>query len=154
MKILITLSLAAAILLLHSGCQPSVKSNHYDLRWLTGTWADTAADYYEEWKIKGNKYTGKGYTVAGEDTLFEEYLFISGTDSWTYYAQTEGQNKGQQIPFRLVNYDPDSLVFENRNHDFPNLIIYSKRSDSTLHVIVTNSAGDRSFSLDMKKIAP
>lgn len=137
-----------------AGCGGDYRSNHHDLGWLTGTWADTSAGYYEEWSRKGKGYEGKGFSVADNDTLFEEYLVITGTDSWTYYATVEGQNDGRSIPFRLVNNDPDSLVFENRNHDFPNNIIYSRRSLDHIRVIVSSTDGDRSFHLDLKKVRP
>lgn len=147
-------AIVVVLFLLIAACQGPTRSNHHDLDWLTGTWVDAEAGHVEEWQVSAGNYLGKGYTIEGDDTLFTEYLRIAGHDSWTYYARVEEQNDGREIPFRLVNNDPDKLIFENMNHDFPNRIIYQKKSENSLEVTVSSATGERSFHLSMKKHTP
>lgn len=102
-----------------------------ELAWLSGDW-ETAPGRMridEHWtKVAGGSMIGMSRTVAGERTVFFEYLRIEkrGADLF-YVAHPKARTPGTD--FKLVKLSPQEAVFENQQHDFPKRIIYRKSAE-------------------------
>lgn len=97
-----------------------------DLAWMSGSWvSDSSGRRSEEhWtKPAGNTLLGVSRTIAGERTVFFEFLRIEKTDKGiVYYAAPKGRHP--PTPFALIESADRRVVFENPEHDFPQRIIY------------------------------
>ena len=114
-------------------------------RQLTGSWWDsTTSDRYtlfESWRVEDDStLVGKGYALAGKDTVFVEQLRLEVRDGRpTYLARIDSQNNGSWVPFQAQSHGPDSLIFENPGHVFPQCISYVRTGASTWDVLVTGT---------------
>jgi hypothetical protein len=100
---------------------------HFD--WLAGTWQFNASNggiSLEIWKKQNDSLiTGNGYFIKGKDTLFSEKLEIQQKGNDLFYVATIAeQNNGQPVPFRFMEFNKGEYNFVNKDHDFPNRIIY------------------------------
>lgn len=105
-----------------------------DLAWISGDWETGGGRMQidEHWtKVAGGSLFGVSRTVAGERTVFFEYLRIEtrGADIF-YVAHPKARTPGTD--FKLVKLRGQEAVFENLAHDFPKRIIYRKNADGSL----------------------
>lgn len=126
------------IVLAFYACNQSVKKeedkvvngiNKIDhLIWLIGEWKSVSKDgtLYENWaKVDEKLFSGKSFLIAGKDTLFSEKIALQQNGSDLYYTPTVGnQNNGQPVPFKFIEFKDGEYIFENKEHDFPQRIIY------------------------------
>jgi hypothetical protein len=97
---------------------------------LSGVWqAHNSETYlYEEWsKAKKNSMTmyGKSYTLNGTDSIVYERVELRQKGEDVFYIPTvRDQNNSQPVPFKLIFSTDSSFTFENRQHDFPQRVIY------------------------------
>ena len=103
------------------------------MAWLAGYWTGTAdgLETEELWlPPRGGLMLGTHRDVGREGRAFFEFLRIETSGEGTVYrAQPSGR---PATPFRLVEQEDTSLVFENLEHDFPQRILYQLRPDGTL----------------------
>ncbi len=104
--------------------------------WLIGEWQNiTEKVYVSEIWIKKNDstYIGKGYSVAGKDTVSEESILLEQKGTQLFYTSTvKNQNNNQSIKFTLTSSANNQLVFENPEHDFPQKISYTLITNDSL----------------------
>lgn len=120
-------------------------------RQLAGSWMDsTTSDRYtmfEAWQIQDDStLIGRGYALAGKDTVFVEDLRLEVRDDLpTYKARVARQNNGSWVPFQAQAHGDDSLVFENPGHDYPQCISYTRAEAGHWDVVVsgTENGADR-----------
>ena len=121
-----------------------------DFNWLPGKWQVESAKgtMFEEWQMDGQRLKGEGYTVKDGQKKLNETLFLENFDGqWAYIALP----KGQIITlFRLIQADNNSYIFENKEHDFPQLIYYNFDGQKTIHVTVEGN--DKKFELSLVKV--
>ncbi|MBK6314027.1 MAG: hypothetical protein IPF53_06820 [Blastocatellia bacterium] len=102
--------------------------------WMVGNWETEPGRVQtdERWSpIAGGMMMGTSRTVAGERTVFFEFLRIeTRPDGVFYVAQPKGRHPG--VDFKLVRATDQEAVFENLAHDFPKRIIYRKSTDGSL----------------------
>ncbi|MBA3992328.1 MAG: hypothetical protein C0469_02290 [Cyanobacteria bacterium DS2.3.42] len=117
---------------------PDKKKTVNELSWLTGKWKSKNANpsFEEHWMSpRGEAMIGMGREMNGAKLDFHEYLRIEQrNDGIVYVAQPMGRKETQ---FRLTKENKNTLVFENPEHDFPNVIEYQKRDDGSLCVRVS-----------------
>ena len=116
------------------GCKQPAKNK---FAWLEGKWLQTNSDaaFHEEWtSINDTLLTGKGFVVEGTDTLFSERLSLITSAEKTIYRVE--MITGRIADFKLTENSGDKLVFEMPENDFPSKIIYSKKSDNELVVVL------------------
>jgi hypothetical protein len=101
--------------------------------WLAGTWrvADGPMQIEERWTVPaGNMMTGMGRTLKNGDTIFFDFFRIENRKRGIFYV---AQPKGQPpTDFELVSSDPNKLVFENLQHDFPKRVIYMREANGNV----------------------
>jgi hypothetical protein len=89
----------------------------------------------EKWDWdKTTGLSGAGYSIStsGDSTLLETIsLHQSGNE--VFYTPT-GYQEGNRstVSFKLVSDDKGTFIFENKNHDFPQRIVYRKISENEL----------------------
>jgi len=113
-------------------------------RALLGEWVDKGSPKftcYERWSAAGDSVLdGFGYVLANNDTVFVEELRIEARDGAVVYsARIQSQNDGRWVPFTCLLSGPDSLLFENPGHDFPQCITYAKDGSGGWNVTVTGN---------------
>ena len=81
------------------------------------------AEVYEEWELLSeNELAGKSYSVKDGIKIINENLYLKKfADQWAYVAVPKNQNIAL---FAIIEYSPKKITFENKEHDFPQKIIY------------------------------
>ena len=132
-KIVFVLSIATVVFGFVNRTTP--QNNELD-HWV-GSWV---ADYeggkfYEHWEKKSSElYEAKGYLVIQGDTVFRELLRVEKIGShWAYIASING---GKPTMFPLKSAEDGKWTFENKEHDFPQRIIYHLQKDGKLYAKV------------------
>lgn len=93
------------------------------------------ANFHEEWKIINDSlFEGRGYVLEKPDTLFSEKLKIKTDRERIYYCVE--MTTGRIAEFKLTEESPDKLVFEMPENNFPSKIIYNKKPDNQLLVVL------------------
>lgn len=104
--------------------------------WLLGTWVNKAQKnpVYETWsKVNNNELTGKSYIIKERDTLvFENIRLVQEQDKLFYIPAVKNQNDGLPVRFAAKTISETRLVFENPEHDFPQIISYTKINADSL----------------------
>lgn len=106
------------------------------LNWLLGTWETKTpkGSLYETWTKKSNiEFQGESYYLKNKDTLhFESVRLVEKENKLHYIVSVKGQHHEQPVDFvSKSGSTPTSLVFENKQNDFPQIITYKKvRKDS------------------------
>lgn len=93
------------------------------------------ADIYEEWSIVNDtELIGKSYSLENNEQKISETLYLKKfDDTWAYVAIP----KNQIITlFRLIESSSNRFVFENKEHDFPQRIIYEFHEDGKLRASI------------------
>ncbi len=143
--------LSMAVLLLCASCfdaspsfaqaklnAPAKNKNIKALSWLAGKWKTKNANpsFEEHWMSpQGGAMIGMGRSMDGAKLDFHEYLRIEQRQNGLIYvAQPMGR---KETEFRLARENKNTLVFENPEHDFPQVIEYKKREDGSLSVRVS-----------------
>lgn len=106
------------------------------LAWLEGTWQNDTPDglFTERWtKVNDSVFTAASTITKDKDTLFYETIVLDQKgDSLHYIVTTPNQNDAKPVSFTLTSITGNSYIFENRKHDFPQRITYSKITDDSL----------------------
>jgi hypothetical protein len=89
-------------------------------------------EYYEEWKIADeHELTGVGFNIEEEDTVLSEELYLKKfVEQWAYVAIPVNQTI---TLFALTEYSESKFIFENKEHDYPQRIIYEFTADGKLN---------------------
>lgn len=111
----------------NEGVMPSEPAIKY-FKWLSGTWKFTTTDgtLFEIWSTESDTtIKGRGLFIAGTDTTFSEELKLlqRGNDLF-YVATVANQNNGQPVYFKYSGINKGEYLFVNKEHDFPQRIIY------------------------------
>jgi len=126
--------------------------------WLIGTWENKTpkGSVYETWnKNSDNELAAKSYIVKEKDTIiFENIRLVEEQDGLYYIPTVKNQNDDLPVRFATKTISETKLIFENPEHDFPQIISYTKiTSDSLVAEIVgTKNGQERRRVIPMKKM--
>jgi hypothetical protein len=131
-----------------------LKSQDTDFQWLVGKWKvdSDKSKKYEVWQMDGNRLKGEGYSVKeGQKNVFETLFLEDFGGQWAYIALPDKQ---QITLFALVHSENNRYVFENKEHDFPQRIIYNYDDSKHIHVSVEadHNGKTKKFELNLSKI--
>jgi hypothetical protein len=140
MRSLLNIFLLFSFLMSSEACINSNKHSNtsglFDLKKLEGRWEYLSDDTYqiEEWFMTGeNELQGRGFVLEEGDTTFIEFLSIRESNGvLTYFAQISDMSSSEVVPFTLTSQTASSVQFSNFGQDFPKLIGYEIKSDSTM----------------------
>lgn len=116
-----------------SGLRPA-EADLKALGWLVGAWGseEGGKGVDEHWThASGGTMLGVSRTVQGGKTAFFEFLRIEKTpEGIVYFAAPMGRHP--PTPFRATEVGEGRIVFENREHDFPQRIVYQREADGSV----------------------
>lgn len=119
------------------------------LSWLAGCWATPGAEpgSGEMWTSPaGGTLLGVSRTVRGGQTVAWEFMVIRDEADGTYFvAKPSGQPEAR---FRAVSLSATKAVFENPAHDFPQRVIYERRTPTAVTGRIEGTTGGRARSAD------
>ncbi|WP_162903156.1 DUF6265 family protein [Taibaiella koreensis] len=159
MKRQLTLCSGIAALLLCSSWLPGKPDPMAKVSWLTGTWESKTSrgSLFEEWlRLNDSTLAGRSYVLHGKDTMVLETIRLCREDrEWYYIPVVKDQNEGKPVKFRMINTEGEALVFENPEHDFPQVITYRKTGKDALIAEISGKAkgNARKETFPMKRIA-
>jgi hypothetical protein len=116
-----------------------IKKSFLDLHSLVGTWSMSTkkAVFYETWqKINDSTLMGRSYQVNGKDTVTTEQVQLIMRGDSIRYIPTVNENNNNPVLFTLVKLEKGSYTFENKEHDFPQRIIYNLPRNNLMHAWV------------------
>ena len=126
--------------------------------WVIGTWENIMAkgSVYETWsKSDVNEFSGKSYMVKEQDTIvFENIRLVREQNKLFYIPTVKNQNENLPVRFIAKTISETQLVFENLQHDFPQIISYTRiNADSLLAEISGIKNGhERRQTFSMKRV--
>ncbi len=126
--------------------------------WLIGTWEckTPKGSIYETWsKTNDNEFSGKSYIIKEKDTIvFETIRLVQEQDGLFYTPTVKNQNDGLPVRFALKTISNTEMVFENPEHDFPQMISYTKieKDSLTAEISGVKNGQERKQSYPMKRI--
>jgi len=113
------------------------------LAWMEGRWTgrQDGVEMEEQWTSPaGGALLGLHKDVKGGRLVLFEFLRIAATsDGIVYFASPRS---APPTPFRLLELADRRVVFENKEHDFPQRILYWREGD-VLHARVEGTRGGR-----------
>ena len=108
-------------------------ANLDDLAWLAGAWSETKGDTVtqEQWLDgTGSLMLGAGKTVkAGKVTTFELMRIEPRGDSASYFASPGGKGWTE---FPAIERSAGRIAFENKEHGFPQRVVYWRDGDALM----------------------
>lgn len=139
------------IIMLSSCYRPTARETMQDLQQLNGKWSSSESILFNEyWLIKSDTMLmGMGYSLQERDTVFKEELKIFYDEGSVFYGAKVGEND-QFIVFKMTNAGKNNWIFENHEHDYPNIIRY-EIDDDQLVASTTNSNGNKKIEFIMKR---
>jgi len=123
-----------------------------DAAWVGGHWGSEGATSVEErWTPPGGgSMLAVARTLRGTSmSAFEFLCIVEREGSLVYTAMPNGRTPATD--FVLTQLTPDSLTFENPQHDFPKVIKYSKKADGSLETAVSGAPGSRVITVNLIK---
>jgi hypothetical protein len=103
------------------------------LAWLAGNWIEVRNDstVRERWTGPyGGMLLGIGVTERANGKHAFEFMRISETATgFSFFASP---NAAAPTEFKAIEATAAKVVFENKDHDFPQRVIYAKNADGTL----------------------
>lgn len=126
--------------------------------WLIGTWENKTSRgiIFETWtKMSDNELFGKSYFINEKDTVvFETIRLVQETDGLFYIPTVKNQNDGLPVRFAAKSISETQLVFENPQHDFPQVISYTKITPDSLVAEISgvNNGQERKLTFPMKRV--
>jgi hypothetical protein len=104
--------------------------------WLIGTWENKTSrgSIFETWtKVSEEELAGKSYILKEKDTIvFESIRLVQLQNGLFYIPTVKNQNDGLPVRFSLKTISDTGLVFENLQHDFPQVISYTRINADSL----------------------
>lgn len=141
-----------------AGTKTEPLSHTLQNEWLLGTWENKTSrgSMFETWKkISDTNYEAKSYVIREKDTMVFESITLKVSGNEIHYIPTvKNQNEGLPVIFKATAYTETKMIFENPEHDFPQVISYNRISSDSLVAKISGikNGQERSQSFSMKKI--
>lgn len=126
-------------------------------KWILGKWQMQSGESYfvEEWKqINDSTFEGTSYKYPASDpskkTPLEGVQLLAKGGEVFYVPTVVGQNKGQPVFFKFIGKEKGEYTFENKEHDFPQQIIYIPVSKNKLNARVEGTVNERFNTLTLE----
>lgn len=128
---------ACAIIALLSFTPLRQSDTFQQLKQLNGNWKMETArrTIHEDWTVTGDKeMSSKSYLLRASDTvILERVKLVENAEGIFYIPAVSDQNQGKPVPFKLISAEQMKFVFENKEHDFPQRIIYHMVAKDSIH---------------------
>jgi hypothetical protein len=105
--------------------------------WVIGTWENRSdkGDLQETWtKTDDSTYHGKTFMIVNRDTVFSETISLEERGGELHYIPiTRDQNSSFPVRFKYISTENGEIIFENKEHDFPQRVIYKNAGSDSLY---------------------
>ncbi|MDH4071360.1 MAG: nuclear transport factor 2 family protein [Ignavibacteria bacterium] len=142
-------TLVASILFSLTGASadhPQSGSAIENIQWLLGTWETRSSrgSTYEKWVLKNpSELSGKSFAVSGSDTIVFETVSIKEENGRILYVPSvSDQNNGKPVVFQSSFVSPSKFIVENPEHDFPQMISYTRTGQDELVAEISGPSGN------------
>lgn len=150
-KTIIILSPWILLLLIIVSCQSNPPEHHQFFNKIIGEWQLEDKPVIEKWIEKDGNYSAKVIVTSGADKLVTEEIRIIENENGIFYeAHVADQNQGGAILFKLISLEEHKIIFENKQHDFPQRITYELTEKDKLIAIIEGILEGASKSMDFK----
>ena len=137
------------LILMFAGCDFSgnkVETNDPFAKfpWLKQTWKQQTKNgvVFERWlRLNDSTFTGDSYRIAEQDTVILEKLRLEFRKSEYFYVADVPHNPAP-VAFRLSTFSDSLAMFDNPEHDFPQMITYHQKAPDTLLVWISGKSAD------------
>ena len=137
------LILAIVCMLILSAWSTRQSGGLKNAEWLIGTWKNTTpkGNIYETWsRISDKEFSGKSYFLKEQDTIvFETIRLVQEQEGVFYIPNVKGQNNDAPVRFAAGTVSETTMVFENAQHDFPQIISYTRISSDSLRAEISGT---------------
>lgn len=121
--------------------------------WLLGKWQRTNeqkenSETYEHWEKINDSYQGLGFTLKGNDTIWQEHMQLSKVDNAWQLAIKSPQEEVATL-FKNIQLTKEEFTFENPDIEFPNIINYINKGN-TFYASVSGS--DMNIKFEFKRL--
>lgn len=154
MKNILGLIVLLSTLVLGSCYRPTARQAFSDLKLLEGDWTTYEGSLFNEsWEvINDSLLKGIGFSLLGPDTVFSEKLLLKREGDSVYYGAMTGTNNSY-VFFKLKEANYRNWVFQNPDHDYPNIITYAFGNDTLLEAITSNIRGNKKITFKLKRVS-
>ena len=125
-----------------------------DLSWLKGTWKmqEQNSITVEDWAMDGSVMKCKSFEVKGTDTTMIENASLScigGKVVFTFLPiLIDKSDERKPVHFVLTSSIENTYVFENKEHDFPQRVVYQKVSANECHAWIEGPENGKNKKVD------
>jgi hypothetical protein len=113
------------------------------LRDLEGSWEMKTDKGYiqEKWtRVNDSTFEGKNYSINRGVVILEERMTIVQNEEGIFFIATVTyQNKGLPVYFKLISIKNNEFIFENKEHDFPQQVMYHVKGDELFAFVNGNT---------------
>lgn len=138
-------------IVLFSSCN-SEKSQLNKLNWLEGTWQTKVEgnDVFETWQFQGDSiWVGKSTFVKNGKELFSELMSIhQDNGKMQLNSAVSNQNDAEQVIFSEISWEGNKVVFENKEHDFPQRVTYQLKNKNELFAFISGDMNGKAHQID------
>lgn len=121
--------------------QAQTCDNLDQLQWLVGDWKSDRKNgvVLESWEQTSPlTFEGVGITLSkAGDEIDREWLRLLSMKNQIFYLAKVDHNS-LPVPFQLTLCQPNRLIFQNPQHDFPKVITYYQKDESRLTVTISD----------------
>lgn len=131
-------------------CAPAAAGSPLErLGWLAGCWQRLNGEQRsdEQWMPPaGGMMLGMGRTVRGDKTReFEQMQIVQQGDQLIFTSKPSGQ---PEASFNSIELTATRVVFENKEHDFPQRVIYALQPDGSLAARIEGAIAGKEQAID------
>lgn len=124
-------------------------------KFLIGSWKGPVGEgiSLENWYQQDDStLAGDGLFIKGKKTLSQETIVLTQKGNDVFYIPTvKGQNNDKPVSFKMTAATENTLMFENAEHDFPQVIKYTLYGKDSLVAEISDKKGTRKEIFAMRK---
>lgn len=124
------------------------------LEWLLGTWTTESGEEFsqETWtKENDSTYTAFSFTEIAGKTVFAETMALEEkADNLMLTVLTANTKDAKPVTFKMISSEKGEVTFENKNHDFPERIIYTNPAKDSLHAMIKGTVDGEVKKIDFR----
>lgn len=137
-------------ILILSSCGTMNKTDHQQfLEKLIGEWQLEGMPVVEKWTYVDKQFQASVIVTSEADQMVtEEIQIIENEDGVFYEADVEDQNNGEPVLFKMIFSAKNKIIFENKEHDFPQQITYELLDDNKLIATIEGNIDGLPKSMD------
>ena len=121
------------------GQQPDFKT----LQQIVGTWEMKKGSpvIREVWVRKNDTlFEGTSYAIKEGNPVLQETVQLVYTQNQVFFIPAvQNQNDGQPVVFRLISSAKGKFIFQNKEHDFPQQVIYHFKNRNRLDAAINGN---------------